>query len=143
LADNRLYEIVFIIKPNVVEEDATRLVDGFQTIIQDQGGKINKSELMGRRQLAYEINHMREGIYWMFEVEGSGKEIAELERRMRVNESVVRYLTVRMDEDRRRADKLKSRRTRRAGRKPYGKAAGGDRTQSAPSPRDEERRGQE
>jgi small subunit ribosomal protein S6 len=78
---------------------------------------------MGRRQLAYEINHRRDGIYVLLEVEGSGSEIAELERRMRVNDRILRYMTIRVDEDRRRAQKLKDRRARKAERRPLtGKA---------------------
>jgi small subunit ribosomal protein S6 len=74
--------------------------------------------MMGRRRLAYEINHKREGVYVLLEVEGSGREIAELERRMRVNDRVIRYMTIRVDEDRRRADKLRDRRARKAAKRP-------------------------
>jgi small subunit ribosomal protein S6 len=73
---------------------------------------------MGKRQLAYEILHQKEGTFVLLEIEGSGREIAELERRMRVNDRVLRYLTVRVDEDRRRAEKLKARRTRKAAKRP-------------------------
>ena len=73
----------------------------------DQGGTITKIENMGRRQLAYHIGRKTEGIYMLFEIDGSGREIAELERRMRVSDQVLRYLTVRVDEDRRRAEKLR------------------------------------
>src|SRR5207249_11943299 len=90
----------------------------FQKIITDQGGRIVKTEMMGRRQLAYEINHKREGSYILLEVEGSGAEIAELERRMRVNDRVLRYMTIRVDDARQRADKLKDRRARKAARRP-------------------------
>ncbi len=72
---------------------------------------------MGKRQLAYEINHKREGTYVLLEIQGSGAEIAELERRMRVNDRILRYITVRVDEDRRRADKLKERRARKAAKR--------------------------
>ena len=67
--------------------------------------------------MAYEINHKRDGVYVLLEVDGSGAEIAELERRMRVNDRILRYMTIRVDEDRRRADKLKDRRARKAGRR--------------------------
>ena len=63
---------------------------------------------MGKRQLAYEILHKTEGTFVLLEIEGSGREIAELERRMRVNDRIIRYITVRVDEDRRRAEKLKA-----------------------------------
>jgi len=73
---------------------------------------------MGKRQLAYEILHHKDGTFVLLEIEGSGHEIAELERRMRVNDRVLRYITVRVDEDRRRADKLKERRARKAAKRP-------------------------
>jgi len=88
-----------------------------QKIITNQGGSITKTEMNGRRQLAYEINHKREGVYVLLEVEGTGGEIAELERRMRVNDQILRYMTIRVDEDRRRAEKLKGRRARKAARR--------------------------
>src|SRR3989441_6756166 len=91
-----------------------RLSEAVQKIITGQGGTITKTEVMGRRQLAYEINHKKDGTYVLLEVEGSGVEIAELERRMRVNDQILRYMTIRVDEDRRRADKLKDRRARKA-----------------------------
>src|SRR5437899_10436101 len=95
-----------------------RLSETVQKIITSQGGHIVKTEMMGRRQLAYEMNHKREGTYILLEIEGSGAEIAELERRMRVNDQILRYMTIRVDEDRRRADKLKGRRARKAAKRP-------------------------
>jgi small subunit ribosomal protein S6 len=73
---------------------------------------------MGRRQLAYRIGRNTEGHFMLFEIEGTGGEIAELERRMRVSDQVMRYLTVRVDEDRRRAEKFKERRARKAAKRP-------------------------
>src|SRR5437773_11521775 len=100
-----------------------RLSETVQKIITSQGGQIVKTEMMGRRQLAYEINHKREGAYILLEIEGSGAEIAELERRMRVNDQILRYMTIRVDEDRRRAEKFKDRRARKAAKRPLkGKA---------------------
>lgn len=114
--NKRQYEVVFIVDPTV-DEEVTRLTDGFKQIVTDQGGVVTKAETMGKRQLAYEILHQKEGTFVLMEIEGSGREIAELERRMRVNDRVLRYLTVRVDEDRRRAEKLKNRRVRKAEKK--------------------------
>ncbi len=113
----RQYEVVFIVDPTA-DDEVQRLTDGFSQIVTDQGGVIVKAETMGKRQLAYEINHHKDGTFVLIEIEGSGREIAELERRMRVNDRVLRYLTVRVDEDRRRADKLKDRRARKAAKRP-------------------------
>lgn len=118
MAEKRIYEIVFIIDPDAADDEVARLSENFQKIITDQGGSITKAEMMGRRLLAYEINHKREGSYILLETEGSGAEIAELERRMRVNDRVLRYMTIRVDDARRRADKLKDRRARKAARRP-------------------------
>ncbi|HEY0099383.1 MAG TPA: 30S ribosomal protein S6 [Pyrinomonadaceae bacterium] len=118
MAEKRIYEVVFIIDPATGEEDSTRLVENLQKIVTDQGGAITKSESMGRRHLAYKIGRNTEGQFMLFEIEGSGGEIAELERRMRVSDQVMRYLTVRVDEDRRRAEKFKERRARKASRRP-------------------------
>jgi small subunit ribosomal protein S6 len=118
LADKRTYEVVFIIDPDASEEEVMRLSEAVQKVITGQGGSITRTEMVGKRQLAYEINHKRDGIYVLLEVEGSGAEIAELERRMRVNDQILRYMTIRVDEDRRRADKLKARRARKAAKQP-------------------------
>ena len=123
MADKRTYEIVFIIDPGADDAEVMKLSEAIQKIITDQGGVITKIDMMGRRQLAYEINHQKEGSYVLLEVEGSGAEIAELERRMRVNDRILRYMTIRVDLDRRRAQKFKDRRARKAAKRPLkGKA---------------------
>ncbi len=119
MAEKRVYEVVFIVDPDTGEEDFTRLTETLQHIVSDQGGTITKTENMGRRQLAYRIGRKTDGVFMLFEIEGTGAEIAELERRMRVSDQVMRYLTVRVDEDRRRAEKLKARRARKASKKPF------------------------
>jgi small subunit ribosomal protein S6 len=118
LAEKRTYELMFIVNPDAGDEDVLKLSEGVQKIITSQGGSITKTEMMGKRQLAYEINHKKNGTYVLLEVEGSGAEIAEVERRMRVNDQILRYMTVRVDEMRRRADKLKARRARKAEKQP-------------------------
>ena len=119
MAGQRIYEVMYIVDPETVEDDITRLSESLQTVVTDQGGTITKIENMGRRALAYPINRKNEGFYVLFEVEGSGREIAELERRMRVNDQVMRYITVRVDEDRQRAEKFKAKRARRASKRPF------------------------
>jgi small subunit ribosomal protein S6 len=137
LAEKRIYEVVFIIDPATGEEDSTRLVENLQKIVTDQGGAITKSESMGRKALAYRIGRNTEGHFMLFEIEGTGGEIAELERRMRVSDQVMRYLTVRVDEDRRRADKFRDRRARKASKRPEkgagGRAGGGGGSYTAPA----------
>src|ERR1044071_4604171 len=128
LAEKRVYEVIFIVDPDTQEEEMTKLTQNLSGVITDQGGTVTRNEVLGRRQLAYRIGRKNEGVYVIFEVEGTGKEIAELERRMRVSDQVMRYLTVRVDEERRRAEKLKARRARKAAKRPFsggGAAAGG------------------
>jgi small subunit ribosomal protein S6 len=125
LAGQRQYEVLFIIDPAADDDEVSKITDNFKQIITDQGGTITKAETLGRRQLAYEILRKKEGTFVDIELEGSGKEIAELERRMRVNDRVLRYLTVRMDEDRRRADKFKDKRARKAAKRPFGNGQSG------------------
>jgi len=120
LETQRQYEVVFIVDPTADDDEVTKLTESLKQIATDQGGTVTKAESMGRRQLAYEILHKTEGSFVLLEIEGSGKEIAELERRMRVNDRIIRYITVRVDEDRRRAAKFKAKRARKAAKRPGG-----------------------
>jgi small subunit ribosomal protein S6 len=136
LANQRTYEVMYIVDTEVSTDDFTRLSETLQQIITEQGGTITKTEDMGRRQLAYPISHKNEGHYMLLEIDGSGREIAELERRMRVNDQIVRYLTVRVDEDRQRAEKFKAKRARKASKRPVGGSSrgGGRNMERASSP---------
>ena len=132
MAEKRVYEVVFIVDPDTQEEEMTKLTQNLSTVVTDQGGTVTRNEVMGRRQLAYRIGRKNEGVYVLFEVEGTGREIAELERRMRVNDAIMRYMTVRVDEDRQRAEKLKARRQRKAAKRPgFAAAAAGGGSASA------------
>ena len=126
LETKRQYEVVFIVDPTA-DEEVPKLTESFSQIVTDQGGTVVKAETMGKRQLAYEILHHKDGTFVLLEIEGSGREIAELERRMRVNDRVLRYITVRVDEDRRRAEKLKARRARKAAKRPERGSSGSSR----------------
>ena len=125
MAEKRVYEVIFIVDPDTQEEEMTRLTTNLSGVVTDQGGTVTRNEVLGRRQLAYRIGRKNEGVYVIFEVEGTGAEIAELERRMRVNDAIMRYMTVRVDEDRQRAEKLKARRQRKASKRPFAAAAAG------------------
>jgi small subunit ribosomal protein S6 len=133
LETKRQYEVVFIVDPTADDDEVTRLTDNLKQIATDQGGTVTKTESMGRRKLAYEILHKTEGSFVLLEIEGSGKEIAELERRMRVNDRIIRYITVRVDEDRQRAEKFKAKRARKASKRPGG---GGHQEQKRSGPPD-------
>src|SRR5215475_14259574 len=106
----RTYEVAFIAAPNTAEDDLSKLNSQIEQIIADRGGKITKVDNWGRRKLAYRIGKFDDGLYTFVYVEGSGQEIAEVERRLRVTDFIIRYLTVRTDEALKRAEKLKSKR---------------------------------
>ena len=137
MAEQRQYEVLFIVDPAADDDEVAKITDNFKQIITDQGGIITRAETLGRRQLAYEILRKKEGIFVDIELEGSGKEIAELERRMRVSDRVLRYLTVRMDEDRRRAEKFKNKRARKAEKRPFGNGQSARRATPEPPAADE------
>jgi small subunit ribosomal protein S6 len=114
---NRVYEVMYIAQPETANDDIAKINEGVQKVIEGEGGSVVKIEDIGRRRMAYEIKRKREGYYVLFEIEGSGKEIAELERRFRVNDAIMRYITVRVDEDRKAAEKVRAKRERRLNRR--------------------------
>ena len=106
----RVYEVLFIVAPNTEESDIETLVTQFSDVATNQGARIAKVDRMGRRRLAYPIQKFTDGHYIVLTIEGTGAEIAELERRMRVTDAIIRYLTIRIDEDLKRAEKFRARR---------------------------------
>jgi small subunit ribosomal protein S6 len=101
---------MFISAPATAEDDLSKLTSQIDQVVSGRGGKITKVDNWGRRKLAYRISKFDEGIYTLLHLEGSGNEIAEVERRLRVTDFVIRHLTVRTDEDLKRAEKMKARR---------------------------------
>jgi small subunit ribosomal protein S6 len=109
----RVYEVLFIVAPNTEEGDIETLVTQLSDVITNQGARVAKVDRMGRRRLAYSIGKFNDGHFVVLTVEGTGAEIAEVERRMRVNDAVIRYITIRIDEDLKRAEKFRARRASR------------------------------
>ena len=107
---DRLYEVMFIVRPDVVEEDVDKLIAGFTANINKGGGVVKTVEKMGRRKLAYTVRKFNEGNYILLTVEANGVVILELERRLRVTEPVIKFITVRIDEEEKRLAKVKARR---------------------------------
>jgi len=105
---------MYIVDPETDGERIEKLNDAVGKLIEKEGGTIVKIENIGLKTMAYPIQKKQEGHYVLFEIEGTGQEIAELERRMRVNDMIMRYITVRVDEDRKKADKIKAKRDARA-----------------------------
>src|SRR5689334_10234809 len=111
---NRTYEVMYIINPETDGEKIEKLNAAVGSMIEKEGGTIVRLDNIGIRNLAYPIEKKTTGHYVLFEIEGSGQEILELERRMRVNDMIMRYITVRVDEDRKKADKIRTKREARA-----------------------------
>lgn len=109
----RTYELLYIISPTVLDQEVDKLVDQVNDHITNLGAVIMNVEKLGRRRLAYEINHYREGTYVLIQFQSQGKEISELERRLRVMDNILRYLTVCLDPDLRRIERMKRRRAHR------------------------------
>lgn len=113
---NRIYELMFIVRPDMVEEEQDKLISTLESAVSSSGGKVKSMERMGKRRLAYTVRRFHDGIYILLTVEGGGALIHELERRLRVTEPVIKFLTVRIDEEQKRLDKIKK--IREARRKP-------------------------
>ena len=113
----RRYETIFIASPTLTDEQSDELVKQFEGIIAEQGGELLKTDKWGRKKLAYEVQKFSEGYYTLFEMNAGPTLIAELERRFRNNDAVIKYLSVRMDEAEKAAGRTKQRIEREAKRK--------------------------
>jgi small subunit ribosomal protein S6 len=99
---------MFIVRPDVADEEVDKLVAGFTTTITSGGGAVKNVEKMGRRKLAYMVRKFNDGNYVLLTIEANGAGVLELERRLRVTEQVIKFITVRMDEEEKRLAKVKA-----------------------------------
>ena len=99
---------MFIVRPDVQDEDLDKLIAGFEATVTNGGGAVRSTEKLGRRKLAYTVRKFNDGNYVLLTVDADGALIAELERRLRVTEQVIKFITVRMDEEQKRLDKVKA-----------------------------------
>ncbi len=104
----RTYEVMFIVRPDLTEEDQDKLISTLETQVGNAGGTVKSVDRMGKRRLAYEVRGFSDGMYVLFTVEGEGGLIKEVERRLRVNEPVIKFITVRIDEEQKRIAKIKA-----------------------------------
>ena len=117
--EERYYDLVFIVRPATPEEEIKKVLTVIEHTVAEKGGKIEKTEHWGTRKLAYRVAKHREGIYVHQEIRTThGELIAELERRLRVQDNVIKYQTVRLDEDLKRQKKFGDRREKRSARRP-------------------------
>jgi small subunit ribosomal protein S6 len=114
----RAYEVMFIVRPDVLEEDMDKLISTLQGHATTAGATVQNTEKMGRRRLAYDVKKFQDGQYVLFTLLADGKAIHELERRLRVAEQVIKYITVRTDEEQQRLDKVRKLRASRTKRPP-------------------------
>jgi small subunit ribosomal protein S6 len=129
--DEREYELIYICRPDTPEEEVDKLVANLQQAATEQQGQVGKIEKWGVRKLAYRVGKQRDGLYvYLLLRGGRGEMVKELERRLKVADSVIKYLTVRVDEERKRQQKLAARRERRASRRPRKAAASGEQAAS-------------
>lgn len=104
----RFYEVMFIVRPDAEDADVDKLIAGFEHTVTSGGGSVRSTEKLGRRKLAYTVRKFNDGNYVLLTIDADGKLVAELERRLRVSEPVIKFITVRMDEEQKRVDKIKA-----------------------------------
>lgn len=114
----RVYEELFIVRPDAPDEDVDHLVEQLQTFLTGAGAVVDKVDKWGKRRLAYRVGKYREGNYILFQFSGKGETVKEIERRLRVNDLVIKFLTVRIDETLKKIEKRKKQRDKRAARRP-------------------------
>ncbi len=117
--EDRLYDLIFICMPTTPEEEITKIVGTLEQTASEHGGKVEKVEKWGTRKMAYRVAKQREGFYVYLALHSKqGDLIKELERRLKVSDAVIKYMTVRLDEEIKRQQKLVAHREHRARRRP-------------------------
>lgn len=119
----RIYENLFIVKPDATEEEIDHLIEQMSKNITGSGGTVDKVEKWGKRRLAYRVEKQREGYYVLLTFTADASVVAEFERKMRVQDSIIKFLTVRIDENLKRIEKRRKIREKRAARRPKPVAA--------------------
>jgi small subunit ribosomal protein S6 len=117
LQSMRTYEIMFILKPNATEEEMDKLIGQMEAVVTSHKGEIVGVEKMGKKKLAYSVLKFEEGFYVLFRLNADGECVKEFERRLRVMDLVIRYITVRVDEALKRVDKIKAARLKKVKKK--------------------------
>jgi small subunit ribosomal protein S6 len=118
----RVYEELFIVRPDATPEEVAPLIEQLKGIITADGGTLDKQENWGTRRLAYKLKKLSEGQYILLVFTAKASTVHELERRLRVNDMVIKFITVRIDEKMKRVEKRKKAREKRAARKPVAPA---------------------
>jgi small subunit ribosomal protein S6 len=107
---DRQYELVYILPPDTTEQQVTELHEQIGQIVTRMNGHVEKNENWGRRRMAYEIGHHKEGVYVLDVINGSGELMKELDRRLKVMDQVIRHMIVRVDEEKKVIDRTRTKR---------------------------------
>lgn len=111
----RTYEVMFIVRPDIEEAEVDKLIASLEATITSGGGTLKSTEKLGRRRLAYLVRKFNDGNYVLLVIQADGALVSEIERRLRVSEPVIKFITVRTDEEEKRVEKIKALRgTRRS-----------------------------
>ena len=122
--EERLYDLIFITRPDTPDADLDKLIGTLEHAAAEKQAKFEKIEKWGRKRMAYRVHKLREGIYTYISVRSThGELIKELERRLKVADPVIKYMTIRIDEEMKRQQKLARHRENRAARRPKKQAA--------------------
>jgi small subunit ribosomal protein S6 len=107
---DRQYELVYILPPDTTDQQVTELHAQVEQVVARMNGQIEKNENWGRRRMAYEIGHHKEGVYLLDVINGSGELMKELDRRLKVMDQVIRHMVVRVDEEKKVVDRTRTKR---------------------------------
>ena len=97
MTDQIYYETMYILRPDIAEDEVANFIDKYNKLLEKLGGKVLDSQMRGKRRLAYPIAKHREGIYVQLSHQGDGQHISKIEKAMRLSEDVIRYLTVKQE----------------------------------------------
>jgi small subunit ribosomal protein S6 len=132
--EERLYDVIFICRPDTPEADIDKVIATLESTVAEKGAKVESTAKWGRKRMAYRVQKLREGYFVYMVVRSSnGEVVKEIERRLKVADPVMKYLTVRLDEELKRQEKLKKHRERRAARRPRKTVAPGAAPAGAPA----------
>ncbi len=134
---SRSYEIMFIVRPDVDEAEIEKIIETFSGYVTTGGGTVKNVEKMGRRRLAYTVRKFNDGIYILLIVDSPASLISEIERRLRVSEQVIKFITVRTDEEEKRVAKIKKHRDAHVKRSAQPQASAESLDAPAPAPQPE------
>jgi small subunit ribosomal protein S6 len=117
--EERLYDVIFITRPDTPEPEIDKIIATLEATATEKGSKVESVAKWGRKRMAYRVQKLREGYFVYLVVRSTnGDVVKEIERRLKVSDPVIKYLTVRLDEELKRQEKLKRHRERRAARRP-------------------------